>query len=65
MSIASVLSVVWATIATQGFGGIDDFSSVEFEVVVGSEPVTQYVRTKPARIRPEISCVNHKTNCSK
>ncbi|CAL9148326.1 unnamed protein product [Musa hybrid cultivar] len=64
MSIASVLSVVWATIATQGLGGIDNFSSVEFEVV-GSEPVTQYVRTKPARIRPEISCVNHKTNCSK
>ncbi|CAL9082410.1 unnamed protein product [Musa acuminata var. zebrina] len=64
MSIASVLSVVWATIATQGFSGIDNFSSVEFEVV-GSEPVTQYVRTKPARIRPEISCVNHKTNCSK
>ncbi|CAL9779482.1 unnamed protein product [Musa acuminata subsp. burmannicoides] len=64
MSIASVLSVVWATIATQEFGGIDNFSSVEYEVV-GSEPVTQYVRTKPARIRPEISCVNHKTNCSK
>ncbi|THU64205.1 hypothetical protein C4D60_Mb01t24020 [Musa balbisiana] len=64
MSIASVLSVAWATIATPGFGGIDNFSSVEFEVV-GSEPITRYVRTQTARRRPEISCVNHKTNCSK
>ncbi|CAL9073429.1 unnamed protein product [Musa textilis] len=53
MSIASVLSVVWKAIAIPGFGGIHNFSSVEFEEVVGSEPVTQYARTKPARRHPK------------
>lgn len=34
MSIASVLSVAWATIATPGFGGIDNFSSVEVTILI-------------------------------